>query len=80
MPSPTDILVDRPTTAAALVLYDCLQCMAEQSTNAVLQVLGNRPHILEGQKYPQPFLAFANGRWRAYYHSHPLPAGKGWLW
>ena len=57
---------------AAQALFACVQRMAEESTNAVLQVLGEKGEICEGRRYPQPPLGFADGHWRAYYHCHAL--------
>jgi len=62
----------KPLNDAAQTVFDCVQRMAEQATNAVLQVLGECREMREGQQYPQPPLGFADGRWRAYYHSHAL--------
>ena len=53
-------------------MFDCVQRMGDQATNAVLEALGDSREMREGQKYPQPALVFADGRWRVYYHSHTL--------
>jgi len=62
----------KPLHDAAQALFACVQRMADQSTNAVLLVLGENREVTEGQRYPQPALSFADGHWRAYYHSHAL--------
>lgn len=61
---------------AARVIFDCVQRMGDQATNAVLLALGDSREMRKGQKYPQAPLVFADGRWRAYYHSHALATGS----
>lgn len=62
----------RPVASAARLVFDCIQRFGDASSNPVLDVLKDAPDFIQGQKYPQPALAFAGGRWRTYYHSHPL--------
>jgi hypothetical protein len=58
--------------SAARLVLDCIERLAAQDTNPVLELLKTEPQFVQGRKYPQPALAFGGGRWRAYYHSHPL--------
>ena len=51
-------------------LYACLQQMAAHDTNAVLLTLADVDVIETGRRYPDEGLAFANSRWRAFYHCH----------
>jgi hypothetical protein len=59
---------------AARSLFDCLQRMGDQASNAVLEVLGDSREMVQERRYPRSPLVFADGRWRAYYHSHALAA------
>jgi hypothetical protein len=61
--------------SAAHMVFDCIQRFGDASSNPVLEVLKDVPDFAQGQKYPQPALAFAAGCWRTYYHSHPLTGG-----
>jgi len=58
--------------SAARLVFDCIQRFGDAAGNPVLEVLKGVPDFIQGQKYPQPALAFAGGRCRTYYHSHPL--------
>ena len=61
---------------AAQALFACVQRMAEESTNAVLEVLGEKGEICEGRRYPQPPLGFADGHWREPSQSPARPVSK----
>jgi hypothetical protein len=58
-------------TQAARVVLDCLEQFGANRSNAVLHLLREAAEFVPGRKYPQPALAFAGGRGRAYYHRHP---------
>ena len=64
----------KAATGAARSLFDCVQRMGEQASNAVLEVLGDSREMVQERRYPRSPLLFAEGRWRAYYHSHALAA------
>ena len=54
----------------AALLFDCIRQLGERHSNPVLELLRDVPRFVQGGKYPQPALAFGEGRWRSYYHSH----------
>jgi hypothetical protein len=58
--------------AVAALLLECIRQLGSSGSNPVLEILKDVPQFVQRQKYPQPALAFGGGRWRAYYHSHPL--------
>jgi len=56
----------------ATQLFDCIQHMGARRSNPVLELLRDLPAFVQGEKYPQPALAFGEDRWRCYYHSHSM--------
>ena len=60
------------TRNAARAVFGCVRSFAASASNPVLALLKEVRRFEQGRKYPQPPLAFGAGRWRAYYHSHPL--------
>ncbi len=54
----------------SLRLLSCLGEMAAGETNAALLALGNAGSVVDGSRYPEEGLLFANRRWRAFYHCH----------
>jgi len=61
---------------AARAVLDSLLAWGQVGRNAVMDVLDGTDRPRCGEHYPREALAFGDGRWRAYYHSHPegLPA------
>ena len=59
---------------AARRLWRAVQALAARRSNPVLELLGGGG-LREGQRLPDPPLAF--GGWRAYYHCHPWPGREG---
>lgn len=56
----------------AALLFDCIQQMGAHHSNPVLELLRDVPTFVQGDKYPQPALAFGVDDWRSYYHSHSV--------
>ena len=60
----------RVEDSPAALLFGCLQKLGARDSNPVLELLRDIPTFVQGDKYPQPALAFGAGNWRSYYHSH----------
>ena len=61
---------------AAMDLVACLKAFAAANTNAVLEIIRNKPFVAN-RHYPDGDLVFGAGRWRAYYHAHEMPGSAG---
>jgi len=48
--------------------------MGEADSNPVLEVIPSGAAVVEAAHYPDPWLGFAGGPIRAYYHCHPQPS------
>jgi hypothetical protein len=51
-------------------LFDCIQDLAQHSSNPVLEVLQGVSQVEQERKYPEHGLAFAGNGVRAFYHCH----------
>ena len=58
-------------------LLECLQRLAAQQSNAVLQTLAGVDVIQNGRRYPDRDLVFGHDRWRAFYHCHEAEGRSG---
>ena len=54
----------------AQAMYDCLQNMATQNTNAVLLMFDDVSSIEVERHYPEAGMLFGNNQWRVFYHCH----------
>jgi hypothetical protein len=63
-----------PEAYWAQQVFDCLQHMAQQHTNAVLLALAGAEVIKVEAHYPAEGLLFGDERWRAFYHCHETDA------
>ena len=69
----------KAASSAARSLFDCVQRMGEQASNAVLEVLGDSREMVQERRYPRSPLLFADGRWRAYTYDEIINRDKASL-
>ena len=62
----------RVAHSPAAELFACIRKLGTQRSNPVLELLRDIPVFIQGEKYPRPALAFGDGSWRSYYHSHSM--------
>lgn len=54
-------------------LFDSINSLAEQHTNAVQLIICNESVLHEETRYPEQGVGFAGNTWRVFYHCHASP-------